>query len=101
MDRQIRAQGEQAPEGEAAELKAEASKSVARHQLDYLRVAIDSLCEIGNLEQQNKIAAVTACLLRAMTPLRNLEQKLVRRVELEQLKAHIESSNPTPGLAQK
>jgi hypothetical protein len=70
-------------------------------QLDYLRVAIEALCEVGNLEPRDRVSAVASRVLRAMTPLRNLEALLVRTIELEHLERHIESSDPTPGLAVK
>lgn len=77
----------------------ERAATKAEKQLASLRVAIDCLCDIGDMEpNEGHITAVAQRLLRAMTPLRNLEQLLVRTVEEEEFGRHIRTSDPTPGL---
>lgn len=76
-----------------------APDSKAMVQLDYLRTAIEALCEVGNLEPRNEISAVSRRLLRAITPVRQLETLLVREIEKERLERHVRSDVPTPGLA--
>jgi hypothetical protein len=75
--------------------------SKAELQLALLRNSVGELCEIGNLEPNDRVTAITSRLLRAITPLRNLEQMLVRIVELERMERHVKSSTPTPGMAVK
>lgn len=82
-------------------LRGRGEPTKAEDQLYALRTAIDSLCFIGDLEPANRVTAVTQRLLRAMTPLRNLEALLVRTVEAEHITAHVKSSEPTPGMLVK
>lgn len=68
-------------------------------QLELLRTAIGCICAIGDVEPQDHLTAVSTLALRALTPLRNMERKLVHDIERQVISTHVQSGTPTPGMA--